>query len=119
MRESRSCFEQLVQLDQDQMASWMSCNLSGGRRASRAAESKRMPRYSRQVVSPSLLSSASGMPRAAQRNVRVWRWRAHWSELGAPTRKMSSRYIVVDWTDPLLDGYPLQGICQAVKDEGS
>ena len=36
------------------MAWWVSCSLSGGRHASRAAEFKRMPRYLRQVVRPSL-----------------------------------------------------------------
>ena len=34
------------------------------------------------------------------------------------TRKKEVVQVVVDWTDPLLDGYPLQGICQAVEDKG-
>jgi len=39
----------------------ISCSLSGGKGASNAAESRRMPRYSSSVVGPSFLSYAKGM----------------------------------------------------------
>ena len=39
----------------------MSCSLSGDRLASRALESTRMPRYSRQVVGPSRLERGEGV----------------------------------------------------------
>ena len=68
----------------------MSWSLSGGRRASREAESRSMPRYSRQVVGPSRLSSASGTPRAAQRVTRMCRCCEHCSESGVPATKKSS-----------------------------
>ena len=44
----------------------MSCNLSAGRRASKADESRRMPRYSTNVVGPSCLSSAKGILSCSQ-----------------------------------------------------
>ena len=50
----------------------MSWSFSGERRASRLAESKVMPRYSRVVDGPSILSSASGTPRLVQRVVSEW-----------------------------------------------
>ena len=49
----------------------MSWSLSPGRRTSRAAESRRMPRYSSSVVGPASLSSASGMLSVLQREVEV------------------------------------------------
>ena len=51
----------------------MSWSFLGERRASRLTESKVMPRYSRVAVDrPSILSSASGMPRVLQRVVSEW-----------------------------------------------
>ena len=64
-----------------------------------------MPRYSRQVVGPSHLSSASGTPRAAQRETRVCRCCEHCSESGVPATK--NIQVVVDVGDPLLDSCPL------------
>ena len=69
----------------------MSCSLSAGSRASRADESRRMPRYSSSVVGPSRLSSAKGMLSCSQRPVRVLRCREHWFVSGAPAIKKSSR----------------------------
>ena len=74
MRERSSRLEQLDRVDQVCREWCRSCSLLGGRRASREEESRRMPRYSRQVVGPSRFSSARGTPSAEQREVRVWRW---------------------------------------------
>ena len=66
----------------------MSWRLSAGSRVSRDAESRTMPRYLRQVVAPSRLSSA---PRAAQKETRVCSCCEHCSESGVPATKKSSR----------------------------
>ena len=81
-RERRSC-----SMEEDRLAhAWsermICCSLPGERRALSAWESRRIPRYSLQVVGPSRLSSARGTLRAEQREVRVWRWFSHWSDAG-------------------------------------
>ena len=91
IRERSSYFLHRVRVDQQRRAWCMSSSLSWGSRASRASESRRIPKYSRHVVGPSRFSSARGTPRWSQREVRVWRWRVHWSEPGAPATKKSSR----------------------------
>ena len=53
MRDKSSCLVLCVRPEHSSSDEWMSWSLSGGSVASREAESKRMPRYSRQVVGPS------------------------------------------------------------------
>ena len=87
MRDKSTCLVLCVRPNHSSCDEWMSWSLSWGSLASREAESKRMLRYSRQVVGPSSFSSARGTPRDPQRVVRVWRCRAHWAEPGVPARK--------------------------------
>ena len=89
IRDSSSRLEQLEWVAQVSREGCMSWSLSGGMRASSEAESRGMPRYSRQVVGLSHLSSASGTPRAAQRETRVCRCCEHCSELGVQATKKS------------------------------
>ena len=91
IRESSSRLEQVERVALVSREWCMSWSLSEGRRASREAESRTMPRCSRQVVGPSHLSSASRTPRAAQGEVRVCRWCVHCSESGVPATNKSSR----------------------------
>ena len=77
-----------------------------------------IPRYSRHVVGPSRLSSASGTPRAAQRETRVCKWYIGTLLCVGCSGDEEVVQVVVDGGDPPLSSYPLKSFGQTVKDKG-
>lgn len=117
IRERSSCFRQWVHVDHVLSSWWISQNRCGARRASRATESRRIPRYSNWGDGPSNLSSARGTPRPLQGKVREWRLRWQWGEEGASHHEKIIK-VVVDGVDTMLCGDPFDSISETAEDEG-
>ena len=87
--ERSSLFEQDARSAQNSRAVLSSVTFTGDRRASRASVCLRRFRDI-QAVCPSSFSSARGMPRSEQSDVRIWSCLSQDGEPGGPAMKNSS-----------------------------
>lgn len=102
IKDSSSSFLRCGRCIQEEIAALISSSLSVGRRASRAAESRTMPKYSNYVVGPSCFSSSRWMLRYSRGEVRHCKCLAHSKLCDVPEQ-------------PRLLDQPLECICKAVK----